>query len=279
MEWAELEPSADLDSFAASRTELHHAILLIASAGEALADPVADDSHRGMVWNLDVASFDGNLLPGSPAFCVRLHPEALNVALVDASGRTFLEGSIEGKTLDEALEWLRAAMPIDQGRRNFNVSAFDATLPDPQFRTKRFGETGRADRAALVSQFANTQIILDYLVSDHPGASPIRCWPHHFDLATLLPGPTKDSTIGVGYSPGDGQIPEPYWYVSPSPHPTLGPAPTLPSPAIWHTEGWTGAAIRVRDFVNSTAAESQAQKLKDLVEECIAVAGNQISEA
>ena len=60
--------------------------------------------------------------------------------------------------------------------------------------------------------------------SHRPGnASPVRCWPHHFDLATLIelpPGASAVSaTIGVGLSPGDGSYEEPYFYVTPWPYP------------------------------------------------------------
>jgi hypothetical protein len=43
--------------------------------------------------------------------------------------------------------------------------------------------------------------------TDLPTASDVRCWPHHFDLATLFSFPTQnaDATgyVGAGLSPGD----------------------------------------------------------------------------
>lgn len=71
--------------------------------------------------------------------------------------------------------------------------------------------------------------------------SPVRCWPHHFDIATLhMLGDGK--TIGIGLSPGDDSIRDPYWYVNlwPYPHPSrLQPLQF----GMWFTEGWTGAEM------------------------------------
>ena len=50
-----------------------------------------------------------------------------------------------------------------------------------------------------------------------PGA--LRCWPHHFDLAMLVPldagGGEAARSVGIGVSPGDAHLPEPYAYVGP----------------------------------------------------------------
>ena len=75
----------------------------------------------------------------------------------------------------------------------------------------------------------------------------MRCWPHHFDLATLVsvPGgaPGDARTIGVGLSPGDGSYAEPYFYVTPWPSPDSPALPELPAGADWHRTGWFGAVL------------------------------------
>jgi hypothetical protein len=71
-------------------------------------------------------------------------------------------------------------------------------------------------------------------------ASPVRCWPHHFDIALLLPLP-GDRSIGVGFLGGDANIPEPYWYAyaSPMPEKTLPPL----SVGRWYSDAWVGAIL------------------------------------
>src|ERR1041384_8847530 len=52
-------------------------------------------------------------------------------------------------------------------------------------------------------------------------ASPVRCWPHHFDMATLISldeaKGEKGRSVNAGFSPGDEHYEEPYYYVSPYP--------------------------------------------------------------
>ena len=64
------------------------------------------------------------------------------------------------------------------------------------------------------------------MAEERADGSPVRCWPHHFDIATLLtiaPG----QTIGVGLEPGDGYYDEPYWYVNQYPAPSATPGNQL----------------------------------------------------
>src|SRR5439155_8785429 len=66
------------------------------------------------------------------------------------------------------------------------------------------------------------------------GTASVRCWPHHFDIATLLSlgrgDPETAAAIGIGMSPGDAYYLQPYFYVSPWPAPPVDALPSLPLP-------------------------------------------------
>lgn len=83
---------------------------------------------------------------------------------------------------------------------------------------------------------------------EHPRASAVRVWPHHFDIATLITLDDGDAerarSVGVGLSPGDGGIPQPYFYVTPWPYPESKFGPKLPWNGYWHSKGWFGAVQR-----------------------------------
>ena len=103
----------------------------------------------------------------------------------------------------------------------------------------------------LVSWFANAELLLGHVQGQMTGrkltASPVRCWPHHFDLATLtaLPMRSSDATgyVGVGFSPGDEYYDEPYFYVSVYPDPDAATLPSLPRLGHWHTREFTAAVM------------------------------------
>jgi hypothetical protein len=81
----------------------------------------------------------------------------------------------------------------------------------------------------------------------------VRCWPHHFDVATLVEleaGHAESArSIGVGFSPGDESYAQPYWYVSPWPRPDPATLPQAPMPGHWHTQGFTALVATGDDIV------------------------------
>lgn len=102
-----------------------------------------------------------------------------------------------------------------------------------------------AELACLAAWYAWADEGLEALVATHGSAAitlpAIRCWPHHFDLATLFVleegDPETARSVGVGLSPGDGSYAEPYLYCTPWPTPSS--LPEAPSPWSWHSEGFT----------------------------------------
>jgi hypothetical protein len=116
--------------------------------------------------------------------------------------------------------------------------------------------------AELAAWFYNAEILLgeihSRLTQRNLAASPVRCWPHHFDLATLttLPkrGADTDGYVGVGLSPGDEYYDEPYFYVSVYPKPDPDMLPTLPMFGHWHTHEFMAAVVPAHKIV---AAKNQ----------------------
>ncbi len=91
------------------------------------------------------------------------------------------------------------------------------------------------DLATLARLYENAAKVLEGLRAKHPGASPVRLWPHHFDVAFLI------GKIGIGFLAGDDAIDEPYWYVYNSPMPAE--LPPL-SAGEWYRGEWTGAVLK-----------------------------------
>ena len=84
-----------------------------------------------------------------------------------------------------------------------------------------------------------------------PGPSPVRCWPHHFDIATLvaLEEGHAARSIGIGVSPGDDYYAQPYLYLSPYPKPDTEDLPQLPPGGRWHTKDFFGAVATATDIL------------------------------
>ncbi len=100
--------------------------------------------------------------------------------------------------------------------------------------------------ALLEAAFGSADFALKHVVSKlrkhKPG--PVICWPHHFDIATLITFDEKRGdeqvSIGVGMSPGDQYYSTPYFYVTPWPYPAADKLADPPAPYKWHTHEFTG---------------------------------------
>ena len=64
---------------------------------------------------------------------------------------------------------------------------------------------------------------------------PIRLWPEHFDVATVVGSEAAGTRCNLGASPGDESHPEPYLYV--------GPWDATVSGELWNATGFTGAEL------------------------------------
>jgi hypothetical protein len=250
----------------AARVELHWAVQIVAAVGRALIPPVADDSHTSLEWLEAERALAGGATPGRLRLGVR--PADLTLVLLDPDGGPRRELALAGRTLEEARRWAAAALgPVPAVVPPYEMA------PHPVSSGGAFAAGHAAERAELERWYAAADRVLREVrrASSRPPrrASLVRCWPHHFDLATLIelpPGASAQArTIGVGLSPGDGSYHEPYFYVTPWPYPapqSEAELPVLPEPGVWHRDGWFGAALTATaifaDAQGSPATRAQA---------------------
>jgi len=252
----------------AQRLQLHYAIQCAAAASASLLPPQPDSSHAALGWIADLGCVATQPLPGPEPIRVALEPVALAARLLDPQRQVVAELALSGETLRSALDWHGRELAKFGIDREIALVNYPDDFPDhPLARDATFDASGAEQRQTLAEYFALSDRLLDAIAARAPDASPVRLWPNHFDLATLitLAGTGEDATtVGVGFSPGDGGYDEPYWYVTPWPYPDKAQLPELPA-GDWHTEGWVGAILtasqldgsnegdRVGDFLDAAA--------------------------
>lgn len=247
----------------AGRMQLHHAVQLLYAPARTLLDAVADQSHISMRWLKEPAAWVGGPLPleGSPA--VALYVEELKLALLDPADAPLAEHELDGVTPQGALDWLNGEL-LQRGLGEAIEPASYVPSGWPEHPLARGAAFDAADvdaRRYLIERFQLTHELLEPIVANRVEASPIRTWPEHFDMATLMTvGRTGagDKTIGIGMSPGDPEYPEPYWYVSPYPYPTTGLLRALDGEGVWHREGWVGAVLTDGRVIDDYRTQVQA---------------------
>jgi hypothetical protein len=192
---------------------------------------------------------DGAMLIG-----LSLSPLRLDV-VQDDEMRAKLD--MEGQTAEDALQWLDRQLR-ESGLNPASKVTLPYELPEAVAKTDRFlPQTVSVQLSTLAAWFDLANTVLSDFARNYtdlkPGPSPVRCWPHHFDIATyvqLETGSTETARgIGLGMSPGDESYGQPYFYVNPWPH--LDPAnlPDPPHPGHWHTEGYVGAVATAEQIL------------------------------
>jgi hypothetical protein len=239
--WHDVDP-ARATSLADARLQLHHAAQLVAAVGISYLPKADDDSHTNMEWI--AGTLASNVVGDWPfRIAVRPHPFALVVIVGDVELTSL---SLNGKTITEGARWIQGQVrPLGLDPARFTLAKHYTIPAHPVSRGVPFDTSNDGAFAELQRWFGNAGAVLSRLAADRP-ASPVRCWPHHFDIATLL-APMPGKSVGAGLEPGDASYDEPYWYVNlyPAPRdPTALTATPLEGGGAWHTDQWLGAVLR-----------------------------------
>jgi len=211
--------------------QLHHVLQAAAGVGRTLLPPKPDDSHTSFTWSPKHGALVQDCVDGR--FRSGLRFSDLTLLLIDKDDRVTDSYPLRGHTLNDAFRFYEErvgkmlvrpgeGLPAHAVENGACFTAMDDCL------------------ATLASMYGQAATILERLREKHPTASSVRAWPHHFDIATLIPLP-EERSIGVGFLGGDANIPEPYWYVYVTPIPEN----TLPTLSIgrWYAGAWMGAVL------------------------------------
>ncbi len=252
-EWQQLG-SFNTGDLAATRLQAHYAVQWLARAARGYAKPVPDDSHTSLTWDAGEAAFIGNAIGAASKLRFGYRPGAMSLFV---SGHDDFDGNVEielaGQTDADVRTWVRNHVIL--GAEDPGALEHQAPYEMPPHGISD-GAQYSADAQAqteLERVFANAALLLDDVVAAQSGASPLRCWPHHFDIATLISldqtGGEDARSIGVGLSPGDESYADPYFYVSPWPYPDIDALPDLEGDGHWHTDGFVAAVATLSDVV------------------------------
>ena len=276
-DWRHLR-GIDQHQLSVTRLQAHHAAQWLARAARAYVPSRPDDSHTNLGWNDTLGGFTTHLLKNGMHLSLRIADLTL---VLHGYERTapIQSFSLDGRTDAQARQWLGEQLRA----RSLDAHALDAPSPYdiPAHAVTQGAAYGVADLAdalaELAAWFANAEFLLvriqRQMIGRNLAASDVRCWPHHFDLATLISFPMRnaDATgyVGAGFSPGDKYYEEPYFYVSVYPKPDIAALPRLPKLGHWHTQEFTAAVAPANQIV---AANNQEDEVDEFLKGTVDVA-------
>jgi hypothetical protein len=238
----------DLGRLREARLQAHHALQWLARAARAFVPPEPDHGHTNLDWDDALDGFVTHPLKDDLHLGLRITD--LTLVLVVQSGQVSF--TLDGRTDADArlrLGELLAAYDLDP-------ASLDAQLPyeipdHAVAHSAAYDARGLSDALSeLAAWFANADRSLgrvrERMIPRRLAPSPVRAWPHHFDIATLtmLEGGNAEHgrSVTAGLSPGDQHYEEPYFYVSPYPYPDATKLTGLPF-GHWYTRGFTAAVL------------------------------------
>jgi hypothetical protein len=247
-DWSRLrEPGPE--TLGAARELAHYAVQWATRAARANLPAVPDDSHTALAWDGPQEALVSQPLPQGVK--VGLRPATLELLFVHG-GKT--DGyALHGRSPSAVNEWLDAKL----AGQNLKAASKVKLPYEVPARSLVRDATVTPGLEALARWFAAAADALHEVRGKYahvrPGPSPVRCWPHHFDLAVLVQleeGAHESArSIGLGISPGDEYYPQPYAYVSPYPSPKDPALPPLPPGAHWHTKDFFGAVATAKELL------------------------------
>lgn len=233
-----------------SLLELHHAAQLPAAASALIA---AQEDYSHTTLAVEDGCLVSQPLPGARRVGIHVQTLQMRLGTMAAPSQTL---ELRGRSKSDGLAWLRSELGDE-------VSLLAHDLPP---RADKAFEAGAEVAEAWLA--LGTSVLTE--AAGAFGGSPVRLWPHHFDMATLVSldeEATEESrSINIGLSLGDGSYGEPYWYVTPWPKPS-GELPVLAS-GRWHSEGFVAAVLPASEHGGDDVEGEARAFVRSAVEAC-----------
>ena len=232
-----------------------------------------DDSHTSLMWHRNMGIMTTNAA-GVSGHQISFGLELRDLSLIKIDDGNVVDSiSMHGLTDGDAGDWMRSAIEA----MGLDPSALAADLPyDVPASPYSTGGTFDVEKNfTALSEFAryldNTSQVLNEVVAKHqhihPGPAPVRLWPHHFDLATIITLEEGDfesaHAVGFGLAVPDPSRDAFYFYTYPWPRNERTDLPALNADSAYQYDGNVGALQMMDKLVAASDQEATARVFFD----------------
>lgn len=273
-DWREFNKKTNTNDLIDVKEQLHLVLQTVAAIGRKFLDPSEGDENATLSWVPGLTRLAGRWVKGNITFRASLSFKDFGIYLVDEKINVISSFDIRGKSQTQLLIWLEEQV----GKLDLDASGLTLNLPYqlPEYSFDK-GSPYSANLllcSELAKYYHNSYISIRELLNKlNLGVFDIITWPHHFDQAVTIiiketGDPETNSTVSVGFSPGDEEFDQPYFYVNSWPHINTTKFRPLKNNAVWHEESWTGAVLTANNVINSN---NQKQIIDDFYYEVYSV--------
>ena len=190
-----------------ARLDCHYCVQIASAAGVSLLAAAPDDSHSNLGWRPDLGALVGRTVSEEKPFQAALRVGDLTLLLLDANGVPIADFLLRGQTLAAGYDWINGAVASHLERpASTTISPRQLELPSHSLTSDAAISTAADALEELARWYGNANALIGELTGANSNASEVRCWPHHFDIASLIsldPGgdPETARSIGVEHFP------------------------------------------------------------------------------
>lgn len=269
--WRRLD-AIPFEKISKARDYAHEAIQFLSSAGLSYVQKREDDSHTNCEWSRSLKAFVGNVFGEKNKICLGLNILDFKLLLLKENWTIIDAFHLKDKNLEDVLSWLKNNFENQRlDSKEFNLERHYEIPVKTVFEGGMFKVENKQAFQELSDYFSNADLVLRAFINELTNATPVRCWPHHFDIATLLNiGEESLQSIGIGLSPEDSSNNEPYFYVTMWPYPDLNVV-EFPELIIgdWNLKGWIGAYLLASEIVKKSDEKLQCEMVTTFIENSV----------
>lgn len=257
--WQKLNP-VGIDDLEGTRIHLHKALQLVSAAARSYLPEAADDRNARIHWISNEKSFRSKSFGDKKNIFVTLDPERF-ILTIQKSTREIEHLVLSGMTYPLAFGWLQVKLDkFGLDSENFHdQKPYDITNYGFDHSKELQIHQNSADE--LTKHFDNAYELISNLSISSFIKSDVFVRPKAFDMIMDVKDKEMGKNLRVGFSPGDENYIEPYFYIAVlSNIRARGALPDLEK-GLWNNKDWFGALIMSSDYMNLEPEREQRHVL------------------
>jgi hypothetical protein len=189
---------------------LHQAAQYLAAAGISFLDKKPDDSHTNLAWNSQENRMETHVFGNLDALALNLKNITLEWL---KNGSAISKIDLQSKSHSEIVQWISQQAETNNIAKPYSYS-FHYELPYNALTDDYISSFSSENLESISNELNKAQQAFEQFLDSQKLESPIRIWPHHFDLGIYSKLEADNTFMGAGLAIPDSLVNDFYFYAS-----------------------------------------------------------------
>lgn len=189
---------------------LHQAAQYLAAAGISFLDKKPDDSHTNLAWNSQESRMETHVFGNQDALVLNLKNITIEWL---KNGSAISKIDLQSKSHSEVVQWISLQAKTNNITKPYSFS-FHYELPYNDLTDDYKYSFSSENLMNISNELTKAQQAFEQFLDSQKLESPIRIWPHHFDLGIYTKLVADNTFMGAGLAIPDSLVNDFYFYAS-----------------------------------------------------------------